>query len=216
VLNLNIQYPDDPAFWQQWFTSTILDKESWARCAEDLAGVMKILAIQMDSAWSNPPNAPGQKFADGFRFHGIYLMLAAYAVENYLKAAIVSKNGWSPADIASSLPSQLKSHNLLQLAKLLQLPLTSEEIEFLERIAVYAIWAGRYPIPLGRDGIKPVEAGPNKGNQLTCWRGSDTAVADCLLEKLSAYLGSGEFPSTERVHRSFDGTTAQTAVRPHA
>jgi hypothetical protein len=216
VLNLNIQYPDNPAFWQQWFTSTIVDKESWIRCAEDLAGVMKVLAIQIDSAWSNPPSAPGQRFGVGFRFHGIYLMLAAYAVENYLKAAIVSKNGWSPSDIASKLPSQLKSHNLLQLAEVLQLTLSAEELELLERAAVYAIWAGRYPVPVDQDGIRPIEAGPNKGNQLTCWRGSDTAVAHCLLEKLAAYLRSDDFPPTERVHRPFDGTTAQMHVRPHA
>ena len=140
-------------------------------------------------------------------------MLSAFAIENYLKGALVVFKKWSKTDIKQELPKPLKSHNLTQLAELVKLPLNEEEADLMERLSEYAIWAGRYPVPLFSDNLRPQNKGPNIGNQLTMYRGSDTAVINCLLERLADFLATGKSTPLTRLHRSFDGHTLQMNVR---
>lgn len=213
MLNLNIEYPNEVEFWQNWFTSTIVDTTAWSSSADDLARVLTLLTPQIDSFWESLGTGEFGPLGDGFRIQGVYLMLAAYALENYFKGALVAMYKWSAADIKAKLPSELKSHDLKSLAEPLKLPLSVEEIDLLERLSAYSTWAGRYPVPLFREGLKPVKDGINIGNQLTIFRGSDTAVVASLLEKLAGFLNHGHYEQKERKRRPFDEHTMQTNVR---
>jgi hypothetical protein len=85
-----------------------------------------------------------------------YILLAGLALENILKAIIITRN---PNLISSGqLHNSLKSHKLLILAKKINdLKLTDKE-ESLLRICQDAIpYWGRYPIPLYFDNLQPAE-----------------------------------------------------------
>jgi hypothetical protein len=220
MLTLNIQYPQDPEFWQRWFASKVLNPDEWLDTAENLTAVLKLLSPQIDSAFAGIAKAvtagAGERIegSDVFRIHGVYLMLSAYAIENCVKGALVRKRKWCAEDVSKGLPQELKSHTLGALVEPLELSLNEEEDELLERLAAYSTWAGRYPVPLYRDALRPVGEGVNAGNQLTCARGSDTAVVECLLGKLAEFLRTGNrLPTKHRQKRAFDGVLIQTAVR---
>jgi len=93
-----------------------------------------------------------------------YILLAGLALENVLKAIIITRN---PNLISTGqLHNSLKSHNLLNLAeKINDLKFTDGEKRVM-RICQDAIpYWGRYPIPLSFDGLQPAEAATEKFRQ---------------------------------------------------
>jgi len=205
LLNITVDYPGGPAFWQQWFGTTIVDPAAWVDTANDLTRALSLLGAQIEAALSNSVNAPSAGLDERLFLHPTYMMLVAYAVENYLKGALVAKSGWTVADVSSKFPTALKSHNLLDLMSKLDLHVNVEERDLLERVATYSIWAGRYPVPLSAEHLKPAEIGSNAGVPPRCARGSDTAVAECLLHKLACLLKSGSLPTASRRTNAYDG-----------
>ncbi len=82
---------------------------------------------------------------------GPYFMLIAFALENLLKAAIIRGNSYEyKMNFRRSLsfPKELKKHDLVYLAKKVEIRFTMEEEDLLRRLTRSAIWYGRYPIPL--------------------------------------------------------------------
>jgi hypothetical protein len=77
----------------------------------------------------------------GLRLRGPFAMLAGLAIENMLKGAIQEITPRAARRIE-------KTHNLVKLAEKLDLTLSSEEHELLERLTMFVEWAGRYPVAL--------------------------------------------------------------------
>jgi len=86
-----------------------------------------------------------------------YVLLAGLALENALKAIIVTQN---PALISSGVLHQsLKNHSLTRLAELIgDLQLTKVERRVLQICQDAIPYWGRYPVPLRFAGLKPAEA----------------------------------------------------------
>ena len=87
-----------------------------------------------------------------------YFILASFALENAMKALVVRKQ----ADIIRQqlsarkiLPDVLHTHDLLDLARLSDIPVLKNEDElFLLCMTRYAVWAGRYPAPVNADKVE--------------------------------------------------------------
>lgn len=79
----------------------------------------------------------------------VHFMLTAMVLENLFKAAIVRDGIEVPDDKPlTQLPGELKSHNLLTLAKRAQYSTRQEDEELLVRLSDACVWQGRYPAPV--------------------------------------------------------------------
>lgn len=80
-----------------------------------------------------------------------YFMFIAYAIENMCKAIMISQNtGKYRSEIMQTkkLPSDLKTHNLVNLVRNEAGLLISEDEEvLLARLERNAVWSARYPVP---------------------------------------------------------------------
>ncbi|MDF3053355.1 MAG: hypothetical protein K0S19_1460 [Geminicoccaceae bacterium] len=78
------------------------------------------------------------------------MLLTAVAFENMLKAIAVKRGllaadgGRLRRDVALSPRG---GHGLSEIAKNLELELTSTDVDFLQRLEEYVVWAARYPVP---------------------------------------------------------------------
>jgi hypothetical protein len=92
---------------------------------------------------------------------GVYFMLIAYALENFLKSDHVKKMVRGKRNsllYVEELPAELKSkggHELVDLARTVGIELESSEADLLNRLARCAKWAGRYPVPTRFKDIGP-------------------------------------------------------------
>jgi len=127
--------------------NTIVNCDNWWRSAHDLmisAAVLRPLAFE----YFKDGVAEDRKRECEAHLNTFFL-LAAFALENALKAYIVRANRDEFAQYIKEkkrLPEKLKSHDLEPLAVAAGIPIPSKaESEFLTRMSRYAIWAGRYP-----------------------------------------------------------------------
>jgi len=72
----------------------------------------------------------------------IYFMLWGYAFETLLKGGYIRIKGTLEKEATD------KGHDLIGLAKLLELEVRPGDVKILELLTKYIVWAGRYPIPL--------------------------------------------------------------------
>ena len=85
----------------------------------------------------------------------IALMLGSYAIETLLKMVIVGAHcdehgrTFDARRAEQFLP---RTHNLVALVKQAKLRVNEHDRKLLRELGEYAIWAGRYPIPLKSDG----------------------------------------------------------------
>ncbi len=207
-----LSYPDEQAYWQTCFASSLLDQTSWLEAARALRASIDLIESQLAVGWEALLGF-GQRFPLEIKMHAVFLMLCGFAAENYLKARLVSLNAWNETSIGNSLPSSLKSHNLRSLANAVGVKLAPEELDLIDRLSEYAVWAGRYPSPVKRDDLKPRSIGETE-NVATYFRGSDLAVARCLLDNLENLVIHGFMSNLRRECRAFDGITIHEQVRP--
>ncbi|WP_417358806.1 hypothetical protein [Gallaecimonas pentaromativorans] len=74
------------------------------------------------------------------------ILLLGYSIEMYLKAGLVCLHRYTVRDDFVELLRKKYSHNLSQVAQLLGIPLSSEEIKNLDRLKDLVLDEGRYPI----------------------------------------------------------------------
>jgi hypothetical protein len=82
------------------------------------------------------------------------LMLSGLALENLLKAIIVSRDGASFSD--DRLPKELDDHNLGRPLSRSRVDLSDFERHLAERLHHAVMWSGRYPIPKSPTQMKGV------------------------------------------------------------
>ena len=87
-----------------------------------------------------------------------FFILASFAIENGMKALVVHNQATEIRKQLierKKLPEILRTHDLLDLARLSSIPVLTKENElFLQRMTRYAVWAGRYPVPLHAEHIE--------------------------------------------------------------
>jgi hypothetical protein len=138
------------------FVSKLLNVRDWIKKSDDLwqsAILIESKAIQLfdDLKNINPNNLNNNKVITSPGFIGIYFLLTSFALENILKAKLISNNCLIYRRLLTDkaeLPSDLKSHNLFSLTRKLKISIDIEEEDLLKRLTRNAIWAGRYPVPI--------------------------------------------------------------------
>jgi hypothetical protein len=153
-----VKYSDDEKLRQD-YAQWVCDKKSWLSPAQKLIAAANLMTTEIDQRWRSiaphpdDPNKPTFK-NDGLNalhFQSVYNMLIAFAVENLLKAHLVTSNAteyYSRIAETGKLPKEIKSHDLLALARKCKLVLTKEDETLLQRFYQHMVWKGRYFIPL--------------------------------------------------------------------
>jgi hypothetical protein len=123
---------------------------AWEIKGEELARAAEILWTQHEGDF---PPAVVPALVDGFvsPLLPTAYMLAALAAENYLKGKLIAIR---PALRADGTFAH-KTHRLLDLVEQVGITLDADEHDFIERLEVFGTWAGRYPIPLNPDDMRP-------------------------------------------------------------
>lgn len=109
-------------------------------------------------------------------FQGPYFMLVAFALENLFKAVLVSKKSSQYKKEFREkchFPKDLKSHDLVALAKTADFEFSLEEEDLLRRLTRHAEWAGRYPVPLHYRKSAAAEKFSDGKEYLVSWFGGD-------------------------------------------
>ncbi len=126
----------------------ILEPSMWVRAAEVLLASAAVLEPHACRYWLT--KGSDKKIAEGYL--KTQLMLAGYALENMLKALIVhDRRDLLDQDFTSKkrLPKDLRSHDLVDLAKQARMRLADDDTKgLLTRLTRHSIWAGRYPVPI--------------------------------------------------------------------
>lgn len=142
------------------FSNRLIDTSLWIRNAEELQAAAAILETDIRLYWSecqvkgkHVTHVSNRKYVQG-----PYSMLMAYVIENYFKAFLIhrdvdlQRNRWAP-----TLPTYIKTHNLVKLANECKVTLDLSEEELLKRLSRFSKWAGRYPIPSGPDALTAMQ-----------------------------------------------------------
>ena len=116
-------------------------------------------------------------------------MLAAYAVENLLKAFIVRDSHRELETYVNNkhdLPGQLKSHDLVKLAEIARVKcaLLGYRRDLLRRMGRSAVWYGRYPVPLSFDRREP---------DIAYLGGGDIDEIRCLVRDIRSEYDTGTY-----------------------
>ena len=144
---------------QLQFRHKLLDVQEWLAKAKALDNCAATFEHQVCEAFPQMFEAPSAVRLVTTVLP-IYFMLAAYAVENILKAFIIkARHAEFEAAVLTNhdLPPQLKSHDLSALAKAAgaQSVQSPERQDLLRRMVRSAVWYGRYPVPLSFDRVEP-------------------------------------------------------------
>lgn len=136
------------------YESAVLNWTGWWKLADDLLHSARLLRPRARAAWRSLEKHRQNRDAWKLdHYTGPFLMLTAYAVENFLKGALVLRDREkirSDLDFVQhgKLPKLLKGHELVALAAKLNLKLDQRAKEALLRLERCAVWAGRYPVAL--------------------------------------------------------------------
>lgn len=210
--DLYLSVPSDDAYWQGIFSRAVVSIDDWVYSAKALRLATESIGSSLKGAWAGIHERQTCLSPD-LKLHPVFLMLSSYAAENYLKARIVVLKRWTVENIGKTLPKPLKSHDLSDLCIEAGATLTKEEKDLVDRLSVYAVWAGRYPCPLAQEELRPQLVG-GKENMATFFRGSDISVAHYFLERLESLALTGAMPTLQRERNSYDGITIQERVTP--
>ncbi|HYG63677.1 MAG TPA: hypothetical protein VEL74_13940 [Thermoanaerobaculia bacterium] len=142
----------EPPSQTESFADKAVDEDGWFFTAEDLLAAAKALEPAMEGYW-RLQRERAQLEDSEFRVfdyepdvRGPYLMLTAYAIENFCKAVVMCDSWWLIFE-KKELPRKFTKHDLLELLKRVGIPLSSEDEELAFRLERSAVWAGRYPVP---------------------------------------------------------------------
>lgn len=178
------------------YESTAFWDRHWIRSAQDLLASARELEPKIEALWESYRAHSKDK---GVRlrpdhFQGPYFMLIAFALENLFKAGLVSKSSWRYKQEFREnhkFPSDLKGHDLVELATKSGFDFGLEEEDLLRRLTRHAIWAGRYPVPIHYKKTAVIEEFLDGNEYHISWfGGNDLEKIKALLENVSAYVGA--------------------------
>ena len=183
------------------FSERLIDPLGWISKADDLLIAAAFLEIEIRSMWAEIEIDKGRVTRTSMRpnVQAQYFMLIAYAMENYFKALLVQRNRESLRNrLLRALPSYLKEHDLIKLAHRVKLSLSVSEEELLTRLSRNSVWAARYPVPIGPNGIRAMQEFSDGRSYLTAYFGPTD------VDRLKEF--------TDRLRHIVDNETEDTAI----
>jgi hypothetical protein len=138
----------------------------------------------------------------------VYAMLIGYAIECSLKGLWVRAgnkvidSGRYIGVIPEGATKRIKDHQLGQLARVVckaaGLVIEPDELNILDRLSSFVIFAGRYPVSLRPDDMKPITI-PGRGKQVPqVFLRADCEVAERVLNRFTRALNPF-LPPLERI-----------------
>jgi hypothetical protein len=122
----------------------------------------------------------------------VYFMLIAYAIENILKAIIISKYNTvlkNQFEKNRKFPKELKSHDLVSLCKKAEVTISLSEENLLRRLSRSATWYGRYPAPLNIIDFRGIDKFTN-GDEFNIggFGADDVEMVGVLMKELFSFI----------------------------
>jgi len=138
-------------FFRMSYESAASDPRQWLSYARSLQFAADLLKPIFEKEHKTPrPRSQKNNFP--ISVSQIYLMIVGFAVENYLKGIYVIS---FPEIINNDKLIKLNRHDLLQLMRELKFNVSKDEVDLIERLEEFVLWAGRYPIPAKFDRLIP-------------------------------------------------------------
>jgi hypothetical protein len=129
-------------------------------------------------------------------YQGVYFMLLSYAMENLLKAAVISREGrrYKEEFLANKkFPQELREHDLVVLAQMVGLVFEEGEEDLFRRLSRSAVWHGRYPAPLKWPEMSGTATFiDGKERRISWYAADDIERLNALVAGLPARLGFNE------------------------
>jgi hypothetical protein len=129
------------------YATACFSLNNWLYLADDLIECATILESRVEETFIRA-RARARGVSQGPL--AVHFMLIAYAVENLLKAAQVRANRFryeQEFKEHEQMPKELKTHDLVSLAKMVGLKVDLQSEDLLRRLEQCAVWRGRYPVP---------------------------------------------------------------------
>lgn len=139
------------------FSERLIDTRLWIQIAQDLEAAAAVLEPEIRRYWTeiNVENCRVVQVPRRKHVLSQYLMLMAYALENYFKAILIHRNIDSlRGRLLTDLPRYIKNHDLVGLALKANIQLNTSEEELLCRLSRFSTWAARYPVPTDSGSLK--------------------------------------------------------------
>lgn len=168
----------------QTFEMVGSDPSSWLHQAQLLKTSADLLYEQLRTTQHNRGElTPSQRSHELMAGMHSYMMLTGFCLENLVKGILISRN---PSLVNQQrIDPSLLSHEAISLLPS-DILLTDREKELLTRLQQYAIWSGRYPIP-----VRSHEFHQAQGKFKLY--AADKAIVDNLFFRLSSYVVDDNF-----------------------
>jgi ribosomal protein S10 len=161
--------------------------DAWRSCASDLLAAAAVLRERRESI--SPGTVP---LPNVWRLHPVELMLDGMAIECLLKALWVKRGHKLAKDGAYVRVPQAGPHDLVQLAGVLQLPLSHLEKDVLRRLSHFIEYRGRYPVPKDAEKLQLTRTPRGGRSSATHWNTpSDQRLFDAVVSRLDRLLDEG-------------------------
>lgn len=193
MFHMSFDLPEDEEYWKSQYVDRVSDMKNWIETAKDLVRALQFLrapAIQffkgLASSYEGDIATPNEKRND---VQGVYMMLAAYAIENLMKIIVINDSKLQIDAINPKLPKVIATHDLVSLAQSAGVSLTTEGVELMARLSRYAVWAARYPATTKVDALKPTVMSDGSMRYDSVQRGFDIRGIDNVLIHCFRRLG---------------------------
>lgn len=144
----DVNTQDYLATWMPLYRRWAENPRGWASKAADLRKAALHLRCEIDRATSAVAKLRvGDDCPPGLELMPVYMMLVAFAIENFLKGILIAR---APDRVTNDRVNQWPGggHDLLALSREANLLQGRDEQRLLLNLSIHAIWAGRYPCPL--------------------------------------------------------------------
>lgn len=156
------------------FTTKATRAEFWFTQTAQMFAASEALFVAMTDRESKAEASAG--------YHKGSMFLLGIALENAFKGVVAAQGQMKVTSglikTHKSFPG-CKNHNLVHLAKLIEFSLSETELELLERLSIYTVWAGKYGTPLSETDYLDAQ-----GRQVQS--ANDFEIAKKLILKLRA------------------------------
>ena len=158
----------------------------WRSCAQDLLAAASVLRQRREKC---PPDVTDDLVGSQWRIHPPELMLRGMAVECLLKALWVKRGNRIVKDGEYVGVPGAGSHNLVQVAGVLQLRLSRPEVDLLRRLTEFIEYGGRYPVPRNAQDLRPIRRpGGGKAPGTGWFTPGDQLLFDNVIRRLEKAL----------------------------
>jgi hypothetical protein len=149
------------------------DAQSWLAQAKQLRLSADVMFVEWEKIIKYPPSNPGIQ-EKMLAYSQALMLLIGFAFENLVKGILYGR------DSNNRLARSKGGHGILQMTQGI-ITLTPDELDLLERLEIYLIWAGRYRIPMKSDRF-------HESQGRVSIRTSDSIITDQLFNKLEQVL----------------------------